>query len=104
MKQQLRDKQRHGIEEVVWKLDEEQREYLTRLGYASKPYLFRITTRKIADVSKSGSMLLKEIDSASKKSKRELYRPLTPFQEDLLQKHNVKYVPFKFKLTTKPIR
>lgn len=104
MKHRLREKEKQGVEEVKWKLDEEQREYLTRAGYSSEPYLFRITTRTIADVSKSGSKLLKEIDHAKKNSKRELYKPLNVQQQELLKKYHVHYVPYKFRLKTSRIQ
>lgn len=104
MKHRLREKYKQGIEEVKWKLDEEQLEYLTRAGYQSEPYLFRITTRTIVGVSKSGSKLLKEIDHAKKNSKRELYKSLNAHQEELLKKYHVHYIPYKYRLKTRPIQ
>jgi len=100
LKHRLREKAEAGVSEVKWKLDEEQVEYLQRQGYSVEPWLYCIITRELVNVARCDSKLLKEIHYSRKKNRKALFKPLTPKQEEVLRKHDVKFYPCKYIVRT----
>lgn len=98
MRCKLEEKRKNGVKEVLWKLNQQQRDFLTQQGYCIKPWLFCISTKEIWYVSKCESKLLKEIHFARRRGVRAIYKALSEHDKATLREHGIKYVVQKFKI------
>lgn len=99
IKHQLSEKKKHGVKEVIWRLNPQQVEYIEKyLHYKVEPYLYEVKTKPIQGIKFSDSKLLKEIHYKSKKGIKTLTRALTHKAIELLDDHEINYRPLKFKI------
>ena len=98
MKQQLLEKKRNGVQELIWKLNPEQVEFIQRkFGFSVVPYLFEVNTRQFHNIRKL-EKILKEIHFKNKQGKRRVVFKLNDKEKDVLDEFGVKYRPFKYKI------
>lgn len=98
MRCKLEEKRRNRVKEVLWKLNQQQRDFLTAQGYTIIPWLFCITTKEIWNVAKCDSKLIKEIHFAHRRGMKTIYKALSENEKATLKEHGVKYAVQKFKI------
>ena len=98
-KHQLLEKKRNGVKEVVWKLNPAQIEFIQRkFGFKVEPYLYEVKTRTFYNVRKL-DRFLKDIHYRSKRGKKFTVMKLNPYQRNVLEELEIKYRPYKYKIT-----
>ena len=98
-KHQLLEKKRNGVKELVWKLNPVQIAFIKRkFGFKVEPYLYEIKTRTFYNVRNLDNFL-KDIHYRNKRGKQFTVMKLTPYQRDVLDELEIKYRPYKYKIT-----
>lgn len=98
LKYELRQKKANGVERVIWKLDEEQSEYVERLGYEKRPYMYEVTTKVIPDMGRGTHPLIRDISIAKKQGRNKLYLKLKTRELQELDERDIKYCPLKYEI------
>ena len=97
IERELKLRKDKGNEYVKWSLSQEEKEYISSLGYKISEEVYEIKTKKFAD-SKNISGILKDIHNANKKGKNTVFRNLKKDQIKILKKYNIEYIPIKYKI------
>lgn len=98
LKYQLSQSKGDGKNEVIKKLSTEQLEYVENLGYDTIPWLYEIYTKTFYRIKDVDSSLIKDIHYACKKGRKKLYRKLKLQEIKELEKYNVSYRGYKYKI------
>lgn len=99
LKYQLEGQRRKGKSFVVWRLNEEQLEYVTRsLKYQVIPYYYWVQTRQLQNYRMVKDPLLKELHHQNKRGKKNIVKRLSPSQLDTLEGYHIKYGVAKYKV------
>ena len=94
---QLRQMKNKGKQEVIWKLSQEQKEFLERF-FEIEPFSYVIRTKQFERIRNIDSTLLKDIHYACKQGKRMMTRQLSKDQKTLLQDYNVSFTVCKYRI------
>ena len=95
IKHQLLEKEQRDVKSVLWKLNDEQNDYVVRiLGYETKPEIYEITTKKIRAPGR-WSDIIRDVNYANKRNIGKLYRRLNSAELEELERHDVLVRPFK---------
>ena len=98
LKHQLFQMRNAGKKNPIWKLGEEEVEYLVRVGFAVLPKIYRINTRTFENV-KNMNGLLKDVHYSKVKSKKNvIFKKLNSRQVQMLKEYGVKVVPYKYEI------
>lgn len=98
LKHQLRQKRENQEKEVVWKLNDEQKEYVEQLGYGVIPWIYEINTKPIPGVKYARAKIIRDVHYANQRKRKKLYRTLKPKEVKALQEHEVRYHVLKYKI------
>ena len=99
LKKQLLARKMNGVRFVVWKLSNEQCEFIeTCLGYSVEPFLYCVKTRCISHDIRNGNALLREVHYASKNKKYKIIKKLKFQDKKVLDEWDIPYTPFKYKI------
>ena len=99
IKCQLMQKKKDGNKDVICKLNQEQREYVTdTLGYRIIPWIYEISTTTIKIVSISEDIMLRQIYTAQRRGQKKIYRKLKHREKKALDVYGISYRPFKYKI------
>lgn len=86
-----------------WQLNRTEQTYIIEsLGYALEPVIYEIKTRTFKDLYHIYSPLIKEIHYASKAGKKRIGKSLSQEEMQLLEEHNIKFRPVKFRVILIP--
>lgn len=85
----------------IWKLNDEQVNFVRNLGYSVEPYLYAIKTKRFYNVRNLKHPILKEIHYKNKKGCWEYVRTLTNSEKDVLKESNIKFYVAKYKILFK---
>lgn len=83
----------------IWKLSDEQVDFVRTLGYVVEPYLYAIKTKRFYNVRNLKHQILKEIHYKNKNGRWEYVRPLTDSEKDVLKEYNIKFYVAKYKIS-----
>ena len=98
LKFKLRNARDSGRKVLIWKMSEEQREYVENLGYKVVPYLYEIQTRAISGISHNKLAIISKIHYAYTKGRRNLYKILSKSDIEILKRYGIPYRRFKDKI------
>ena len=98
MKHTLLAKRKAGQKEVIWKLNDEQLNYISSIAKDIFPYLYEINTRTFCSTDKIASSLIKEIHFARKNGKKKLYKKLKRNELKELKQYGVEYRCLKYRI------
>lgn len=98
LKNQLKGRRERKINSVVWKLNQEQLEFVKHLGYYVEEYLYQIKTKQFKNLHAIKSTLLKDIHFKNKKGTKTMVKRLEDDEKKLLDEYGIKYRPYKFKI------
>jgi len=99
IKHQLKEKKERGEKEVVWKLSNNQVEFIkNELHYRVEPCLYEVRTKLIQSIESCDSKLIKEIHYKHKKGIKNTVISLSDKALNLLDEFSIKYRPFKFRI------
>ena len=93
----LRYMAKNGRESVIWKLSKEQVDFLEKY-YEIEPYRYYIKTKKFICINDIHDSLLKDIHYNNKHGNKEMLRKLSDKQKKLLDRYDVKYRPYKYRI------
>ena len=97
LKFKIRSAQADGKKQLVWKLSEEQAEFLRNLGYRVEDYLYWIETKTWIDVRHKPGVL-KELHYLRKKGVKKKIRTLSKKDRKLLEDHSVRFGVLKYRI------
>lgn len=97
LKFKVRAAQCDGKKQLMWKLTEEQADFLRELGYRVEPYLYWIDTRTWNDVNHKPGVL-KELHYLRKKGIRKKVRTLNRSEKKLLDEYAVRFGVLKYRI------
>lgn len=97
LEHELKLRKDKGNEYVTWSLSQEEKEYISNLGYRILEEVYEIKTKKFVN-PKNISGILKDIHNANKKGKDTVFRNLKKDQLKILKKYGIKYIPIKYKI------
>lgn len=86
---------------LIWKLNDNQIDYIIRLGYSVEPYLYAIKTKRFHNVKGLEHPILKEIHYKNKTGRWEYVRNLTDNEKKLLESYDIKYRVVKYEISFK---
>ena len=99
IKCQLIQRRENGNKEVIWKLSQEQREFVeNNLGYRIIPWIYEISTTTIASVNFGGDSMMYQIYTARRRGQKKIYRKLKRREKKSLDDYGIRYRPFKYKI------
>ncbi len=99
LKKQLVQKKENGIKHVVWKINQEQLEYLSGLElFKIEPYLYTVKTRRCKGNYKDLPQLLKYLHQKNKKGVKQVTMYLSPEEVQLLNDYGVSHRVGKYKI------
>ena len=84
---------------LFWKLTDEQVEFITKLGYEVKPYLYRIETKLFKKAKKLKENILKEIHYKKKSGRKEYFRVLSSYDKKILDNYGIKYDVIRYQIS-----
>ena len=97
LKFKVRSAQAEGKKQLVWKLNEEQADFLRNQGYRVDDYLYWIETRIWNDVRHKPGVL-KELHYLRKKGIKKKVRTLTKKERRLLEEYAVRFGVLKYRI------
>ena len=98
LKYQLREYKNAGKKEVIRKLNEEQREYVETLGYATIPFLYEIVKKSFANIKKVNCSVVKDVHYSNRKGRRKIYRKLKRTDLKILEQNDIFYRIYKYRI------
>lgn len=98
LKHQLKSKKAEKFEYVIWKLNEQQVEYIQTLGYRVEPYLYVVITKRLPGSKKQYKGIIRGVISSNEKGIWKIYRKLKHQERKELEKCNIHFYPFKYKI------
>lgn len=98
LKYKLRQKKENCEKEVIWKLSNEQKEYVEQLGYTVIPWIYEITTKSIIGIRGVTEPMIRDVHYAGKRGQKKLYRKLKKKELKTLEEYGVRCYPFKYKI------
>lgn len=84
---------------LLWKLTDEQVEFIIRLGYEVEPYLYKIETKMFKKAKNLNENILKEIHYKKKCGRKEYFRVLSNNDRKILDKYGIKYDVIKYQIS-----
>ena len=86
------------VKSVIWRLTNQQRDYIENLGYEVIPYLYEVKTKTFQNFSNINNCKLKELHYSNKKGKKTVVLMLKHKDMKDFEAYSVKFRPIKFKI------
>jgi len=97
LKYELGKKKSDGVKTVIWKLNQEQIQFIRDLGYQVTPELYEVRTRRIA-VNGNSTGIVKRINRSAARGERKIVCPLRKRELKMLEELNVSCIPLRYKI------
>ena len=97
LKYELSKKKSEGVKTVIWKLNEEQIQFIRGLGYQVTPELYEVCTKRIA-VTGNSTGIVKRINRSAARGEKKIVCSLRKKELKMLEELNVSCIPLRYKI------
>ena len=98
MKKKLKERRNHGAKILIWNLNASTKAIVEDLGYEVEPYLYKVSTRRFANVKGIKNTFLRDLHYSSQKGKKFVVSSLKRADRKVLDDYGIRYEPIKFKI------
>ena len=98
MKKKLNERRNHGTKVLVWTLNASTKAIIEDLGYDVQPYLYKVTTRRFANIKGIKNPFLKDLHYSCQRGKKFVVSSLKHADRKVLDDYGIRYEPIKFKI------
>ncbi len=98
LKKKMVQRQKDGMEYLIWNLNPEDKKIIQELGYRVEPYLYFVQTKHFYNIKNVWSSFLKDLHYAKKNGRNHIIKQLSQTEKDLLDRYCIQYYPLKYKI------
>ena len=98
MKKKLTERRNHGTKVLIWTLNASTKAIIEDLGYSVEPYLYKVPTRKFANIKGIKNTLIKDLHYSYQSGKKFVVSSLKHGDRKILDDYGIRYEPIKFKI------